>query len=55
MIEIHLHAFREGHGGIIAIVVVLLQNDDIRFRKRFDDAPRDRGLARAGPAADPDD
>src|SRR5271156_5788599 len=55
MIEIHLHAFGEGHPRIIAVVIVLLQNYDVRFGKRFDDAPRDGGLAGAGAAANSND
>jgi len=32
-----------------------LQNHYVRFGKRFDDAPRDGGLARAGPSANAND
>jgi hypothetical protein len=55
MIEIHLHAFGERHPGIIAVVIVLLQNHYVRFGKRLDDASRDGGLARAGAAANAND
>jgi hypothetical protein len=55
MIEIHLNALSERHPGIIAVIIVLLQNYDVCFGKRFDDSPRDGGLARAGAAANAND
>ncbi|MGA7841831.1 MAG: hypothetical protein WCA34_12975, partial [Candidatus Acidiferrales bacterium] len=45
----------ERHPRIIAIIIVLLQDDYVRFRKRFNDSPGDGGLARAGAAANADD
>jgi len=55
MIEVLLHAFGERQMRRVLVVVVLLEDGNIRFRERFDDAARDGGLARAGAAADADD
>jgi hypothetical protein len=54
MIEIHLDAFFEGKLGIVAVIIVLLQNDDAGFRQRFDNSPRNRRLSGARAAAYPD-
>ena len=51
MVEILLCAFYEGKFGEILIVVVLLENDYIRFGDGFDDPARDRRLSRPCPAA----
>src|ERR1700722_16189057 len=54
MVEIDLDAFVEGKAGIISIIIVLLQHHHAANRERFNNTPRDRGLARAGASADPD-
>jgi hypothetical protein len=54
MIEILLGALFERELREVFVVVVLLEDDDVRFGNGFDDAAGDRGLARAGAAANPD-
>jgi len=55
MIEIELHALFERELGEALVIVVLLEDDDVCFRKRFDNAAGDGGLAGAGASADADD
>ena len=54
MIEILLHPLFKGHTRIVFVVVVLLENDDVRFRQRFNDPGCDRSFAGAGAAANAD-
>ena len=54
MIEVLLHPLLKRHARIIFVVVVLLENDNVRFGECFDDPGRDRGFARASAAADAD-
>ena len=51
MIEVLLHPFFEPHTRIVFVVVVLLEDDDVRFGERFDDAGCNGGLAGARAAA----
>jgi hypothetical protein len=55
MIEVLLHALFERHARIIFVVVVLLENDNVRLGKRFDDSRRNGGFAGAGAAANAND
>jgi hypothetical protein len=54
MIEVLLHPLFERHARIVFVVAVLLENDNVRFGKRFDNPRRNGGFAGAGAAADPD-
>lgn len=51
MIEVLFHPFFERHARIIFVVIVLFENDNVRFGKRFDDPGGNRSLAGAGAAA----
>src|ERR1700683_724200 len=55
MVEIYFHAVGKRHARIIAIIIILLQHDHVRFRERVDNSPRNRGLAGSGSAADAND
>jgi hypothetical protein len=55
MIEVLLYPFFERHARIVFVVAVLLENDDVRFGKCFDDPGGNRGLAGAGAAANAND
>jgi len=55
MIEIEFDAFFEGKLREAFVVIVLLEDDDVGFGERFDDAAGDGGLAGAGASADSDD
>lgn len=55
MIEILLHALGEWKMGRVFIVVILLQNRNIRFRERFNNPARNGGLPCSGATADSDD
>ena len=54
MIEVLLHPLFKRHARIVFVVAVLLEDDDVRFGKRFDDSCCDGGFAGAGAAANPD-
>jgi hypothetical protein len=55
VIKVLLHPFFERHSRIVFVVIVLLENDNVRFGKRFDDPSRDRSLAGASAAANAND
>ena len=55
MIEVLLHPVFEGHARIVFVVAVLLEDDDVFFRERFDDSRCDGGFAGAGAAANTND
>ncbi len=55
MVEIDLHPLFEGKLGKTFVVIILLQNDDVRFRKRFDEVAGNGRFPRAGPSANSDD
>jgi hypothetical protein len=54
MIEVLLHSSFEWHARVIFVVVVLLENDDVRFGECLDDSGCNSGFAGAGAAANPD-
>ena len=51
MIEVLFHPLFQRHARIIFVVVVLLENNNVRFGERFDDPGCDRGFAGASAAA----
>jgi hypothetical protein len=55
MIEVLFHPLFERHARIVFVVAVLLEYDDIRFGKRFDNPRCNGGFAGAGAAANADD
>jgi hypothetical protein len=55
MIEVLLHPLFEWHAGIVLVVAVLLEDDDVRFGERFDDACCNGGLTGASAAANAND
>ncbi len=55
MIEVLLHALGEREMRRVLVVVVLLEDGNVRFRERLDDPPGDGCFAGAGAAADADD
>jgi hypothetical protein len=55
MIEVLLDALGEREMRRVFVVVVLLKDRDVRFRKRLDNPPRDGGLPGPSPAAYADD
>jgi hypothetical protein len=55
MIEVLLHPLFKRHARIVFVVVVLLENNDVRFGERFDDSCCNGGLTGAGAAANAND
>ena len=55
MIEVLFHPFFKRHARIVFVVVVLLENNDVRFGQRFDDSCCNGGLTGAGAAANAND
>jgi hypothetical protein len=55
MIEVLFHPLFKRHAGIVFVVAVLLENNDIRFGERFDNSRCNGGFAGASAAANAND
>jgi len=55
VVKVHFDALSEGEFREPFVVIVLFEDDDVFFRKCFDDPAGDGCLAGAGASADSDD